>query len=145
MKEKKYNLFIKRPIAMEASTSVSKHLEQEPIEGAKYHTDLFVFKRYADLADAPIMYSIPDRVTFTINEIEVLLSVYSPNKIHRAATLMPQMERMIRAQKNFLGLKSTVFYYISLLLKVMMPEALVPWNIARLQSLCCRSQSRWKN
>ena len=106
-KENKYNLFIKHPIDMEASTSLSEYLPKEPQEGALYDTDVFIFKRYADLADSPIMYSIPDKITFNINEIEVLLSVYSPTKLHRAAQLMPQIERMIRAQKNFLGYINT--------------------------------------
>ncbi|MFD2561710.1 M61 family metallopeptidase [Aquimarina rubra] len=115
MKERKYNLFIKHPINMEASTSLSEYLPKEPQVGANYDTDLFIFKRYADLADTPIMYSVPDQVTFTINEIEVLLSVYSPNNLHRAAQLMPQMERMIRAQKNFLGQINTTKKYSVLL------------------------------
>ncbi|WP_147406197.1 peptidase M61 [Aquimarina sp. BL5] len=115
MKEKKYNLFIKHPLDMEASTSLSEFLPKEPQAGAKYDTDLFIFKRYADLADHPIMYSIPDKVTFNINEIEILLSVYSPNKLHRAAQLMPQMERVVRAQKNFLGPINTTKKYSVLL------------------------------
>ncbi|WP_299257209.1 peptidase M61 [uncultured Aquimarina sp.] len=115
MKEKKYNLFIKHPLDLEASTSLSEYLPKEPPAGAKYDTDLFIFKRYADLADSPIMYSIPDKVTFTINEIEVLLSVYSPNKLHHAEELMPQMERMIRAQKNFLEPINTTKKYSVLL------------------------------
>ncbi|SEL33954.1 Predicted metalloprotease, contains C-terminal PDZ domain [Aquimarina amphilecti] len=115
MKEKKYNLFIKHPIDMEASTSLSEYLPKEPEIGALYDTDVFIFNRYADLADSPIMYSIPDKVTFNINEIEVLLSVYSPSKLHRAAQLMPQMERMIRAQKNFLGYINTTKKYSVLL------------------------------
>nr|WP_247666537.1 peptidase M61 [Aquimarina sp. MMG015] len=110
-KENKYNLFIKHPIDMEASTSLSEYLPKEPQAGALYDTDVFIFKRYADLADSPIMYSIPDKITFNINEIEVLLSVYSPTKLHRAAQLMPQMERMIRAQKNFLGYINTTKKY----------------------------------
>ncbi|GAA0733348.1 peptidase M61 [Aquimarina litoralis] len=115
MKEKKYNLFIKHPIEMEASTSLSEYLPKDPPKGSTYDTDLFIFKRYADLADSPIMYTVPDRVTFNINEIEVLLSVYSPNKVYRAAQLMPQMERMIRAQKNFLGYINTTKKYSVLL------------------------------
>ncbi|AXT58436.1 peptidase M61 [Aquimarina sp. AD1] len=110
-KENKYNLFIKHPIDMEASTSLSEYLPKEPQAGALYDTDVFIFKRYADLADSPIMYSFPDKITFNINEIEVLLSVYSPTKLHRAAQLMPQMERMIRAQKNFLGYINTTKKY----------------------------------
>ncbi len=115
MKDKKYNLFIKHPIDMEASTSLSEYLPVEPRVGALYDTDAFKLKRYADLADSPIMYSVPDKVVFNISEIEVLLSVYSPNNIHSAAQLMPQMERMIRAQKNFLEPFNTTNKYSVLL------------------------------
>ncbi|MDH7446877.1 M61 family metallopeptidase [Aquimarina sp. 2201CG14-23] len=115
MKERNYKVFIKRPINLEASTSLTEFLPKEPEEGVNYDTDLFVFKRYNDVADAPIMYSEPDRVIFNINEVEVLLSVYSPNQVHRAAQLMPQMERMVRAQKNFLGSINTTEKYSVLL------------------------------
>ncbi|KAA1242815.1 peptidase M61 [Aquimarina sp. RZ0] len=117
MKEKKYNLFIKHPIHLEASTSVDEIFPETPAPNVKYDTDLFVFRRYADLADTPIMYTVPDKVIFNINEIEVLLSVYSPNNTHRAAQLMPEMERMVRAQKNFLGgINSTKKYSVLLYL-----------------------------
>ncbi len=118
MKENKYKLFIKHPKNLEASTSIDEIIPENSGENINYDVDFFVFKRYADVADSPIMYSDPDRVTFTINGIEILLSVYSPNKIHRASRIMPQMERMIRAQRNFLGdinatKKYSVLLYLS--------------------------------
>ncbi|MHA7057924.1 M61 family metallopeptidase [Aquimarina sp. M1] len=115
MKERKYTLFIKHPIDLEASTSLYEYLPEAPETGVLYDTDAFTFNRYADLVDSPIMYSIPDKATFSVNDIEVLLSVYSPNKLHRAAQLMPQMERMIRAQTNFLGYINTTKKYSVLL------------------------------
>ncbi len=115
MKEKQYRLFIKHLINMEASTSLTEILPEEPVVGAIYDTDLFAFNRYADVVDSPIMYSIPDRITFNINEIKVLLSVYSPNNVYRAAELMPSMERMVRAQKNFLSTTNSTEKYSVLL------------------------------
>ncbi len=116
-KETKYKLFINHPKNLEASTSSIKITPENAIENINYDTDFFTFKRYADVSDSPIMYSEPDKVTFTINGIEILLSIYSPNKIHRAARLMPHMERMIRAQRNFLGeINSTKKYSILLYL-----------------------------
>ncbi|MFC5046732.1 peptidase M61 [Aquimarina hainanensis] len=117
MKEKKYNLFIKHPLALEASTSLSKVILDESNQNLRYEVDLFSFKRYAEVADSPIMYSIPNKVIFSVNGIEVLLSVYSPSGTYRAAQLMPEMERMIRAQKNFLGtINSTKKYSVLLYL-----------------------------
>lgn len=115
MKEKKYELQIQHPKQMKASSSIIHMNIEEPLAKTTYDTDIFKFRRYADVIDFPIMYSIPDRVTFTINDIEVLLSVYSPNGVHRAAQLMPQMERMIRAQKNFLGTTNATKKYSILL------------------------------
>ncbi len=117
MKENKYRLFIKHPKNLEASGSLEEITPETLVEKLHYDTDFFIFKRYADVADSPIMYSDPDRITFTINGIEILLSVYSPNKIHRASRLMQQMERVIRAQRNFLGnINSTKKYSILLYL-----------------------------
>jgi len=55
--------------------------------------------------------------TFKINDIEVILSVYSPNKVHSAKSLLPSMKRMMSAQKNFMGnINSTKKYSILLYL-----------------------------
>ncbi len=119
MKESNYKLFIKHPSQLEASTSLKEIFFEntKKATNAKTDIDYFSLKRYAELADNPIMYSNLDRVTFTVNNIEILLSVYSNNPIHRAAKIMPQMERMIRAQKNFLGdINATKKYSILLYL-----------------------------
>jgi len=65
--------------------------------------DVFLTTRYAELVDNPIMYSKPDYTTFTVDDMEIIISVYSPNGIYNAKQLTPDMERMMRAQKNFLG------------------------------------------
>ena len=115
LKESKYRIFIKHPVHLEASTSLTEIMSEEPSAYAKYDTDFFAFKRYADVVDSPIMYSKPDRITFTVNGIEVIFSVYSPNQTHRAIKLMPEMERMMTAQKNFLGAINTTKKYSILL------------------------------
>jgi len=117
LKETPYKILIKHPKILKASTSYPKTTLEKPIENPNYDVDYFVFKRYADLADSPIMYCIPDKVTFTINGVEVLLSVYSPGNRHKAARIMPQMERVIRAQRNFLaGINTTQKYSVLLYL-----------------------------
>lgn len=117
LREKKYNIFIKHPAHLEASTSLEEIMPRDVTPNSTYDVDLFSFKRYADVADTPIMYSDLDRVFFTVKDMDILLSVYSPNKVHRAAKIMPEMERMIQAQKNFLGtINSTKKYSILLYL-----------------------------
>ena len=65
--------------------------------------DVFFANRYAELVDHPIMYSKPDYTTFTVDGMEVVFSVYSPKGTFTAEMLSPDIEKMIRAQKKFLG------------------------------------------
>jgi len=81
-------------------------------------SDTFVVSRYNDLVDNPIMYSKPDYVTFNVDGMEILLSVYSPNDKHTAKALSADLEKCMRAQKKFLGAvnsnkKYTVLLYLS--------------------------------
>ncbi|WP_152537491.1 M61 family metallopeptidase [Aquimarina pacifica] len=103
MQENEYRLFIKHPSILEASTAKEKTHFEHLINTTEYEIDHFVFNRYADVVDHPIMYSRPNKVTFSINGIEVLLSIYSNNPLHKSSKIMSDMERMMRAQKNFLG------------------------------------------
>ncbi len=103
MKENQYRLFIKHPSILEASTAKEKAVFDHQINTTTYGIDHFVFNRYAEVADNPIMYSEPNKVTFSINGIEVLLSMYSNNPLHKSFRIMDAMERVMRAQKNFLG------------------------------------------
>lgn len=81
-------------------------------------SDLFITSRYNDLVDNPIMYSKPDNVTFTVDGMDILFSVYSPTGKHTAKALSGDLEKMMRAQKKFLGpvnsnKKYTVLLYLS--------------------------------
>ena len=80
--------------------------------------DVFVISRYNDLIDNPIMYAKPDFTTFTVDGMEINFSVYSPTGMHNAKTLSADLEKMMRAQKKFLGpinanKKYTVLLYLS--------------------------------
>jgi len=65
--------------------------------------DTFLTKRYFEVTDNPIMYAEDNNATFKIGSMEILLSVYSPNNTLKAADLKDQMEKMMLAQKAFLG------------------------------------------
>lgn len=85
---------------------------------ASNENDVFKAQRYAELVDHPIMYSKPDYTTFTVDGMEILISVYSPNGIVTAKDITPEMETMMRAQKRFLGpinntKKYSVLIYLS--------------------------------
>ncbi len=103
LKEKPYQLIINRPNNLFGSTSLklAESVDLEKIPNSK--KDVFLAERYFDIVDNPIMYSIPDTTYVNVEGIKVLLSVYSPNKIHTAKSIKPQIETMIAAQKRFLG------------------------------------------
>jgi len=66
--------------------------------------DLFYTPRYADLVDSPVMYAEPDVASFTVDGMKVVLHVYSPvNKNVTASVLIPDLQKMMIAQKKFLG------------------------------------------
>lgn len=112
MTEKKYQLEIVRPEDLVAGTSLTIASTKDSEEGNS-KTDIYNLDRYFEVIDNPIMYSKPDTTSFMVEHMQVLLSVYSPNEKHSAQTLKPGMERMIRAQKEFLGdINSTDKYAI---------------------------------
>ncbi len=81
-------------------------------------SDVFELSRYAELVENPIMYAKKDMSTFTIQGMDILISVYSPNGTHTAESLSADMKRMMNAQKTFLGSfnsnkKYSVLIYLS--------------------------------
>ncbi len=103
LKEKPYQLIVNRPNTLFGSTSLklAESVDLEEIPNSK--KDVYLAQRYFDIVDNPIMYSIPDTTYVNVEGIKVLLSVYSPTKIHTAKSIKPQIETMIAAQKRFLG------------------------------------------
>ena len=99
LKEHSYLLHFTHPTGFEASTSLNKVM----LNDGKADTDTFMANRYFEVTDNPIMYSKPDSESFSVNDIEVTLSVYSPNKVYSALSIKDEMEKMMKAQKTFLG------------------------------------------
>ncbi|QBZ97977.1 M61 family metallopeptidase [Flavobacterium sangjuense] len=106
-----YKLTILHPKDLKGATSL--------IDSDKSDTvDTFMASRYFDLTDNPIMYSKSDYETFMVDGMEIVFSVYSPNGVHSAKELLPDLERTMRAQKAFLGSinnnkRYTVLLYLS--------------------------------
>jgi len=80
--------------------------------------DVFKASRYFDLTDNPIMYAKPDYQTFTVDGMEIFFSVYYPTGVHTAKSLLPYLEKTMRAQKAFMGSinsnkRYTVLLYLS--------------------------------
>lgn len=107
-KDKPYKMTVLHPETLIGATSMTDL-------DASTTSDLFVVSRYNELVDNPIMYSKPDFTTFNVEGMEILFSVYSPNEKHTAQALSPDLEKMMRAQKKFLGSINTNKKYSVLL------------------------------
>ena len=66
-------------------------------------SDVFKMPKYAKLVEMPLMYAKPDVTTFMVDDMEIIISVYSPTGKYKAADITPNMEAMMKAQKAFLG------------------------------------------
>jgi predicted metalloprotease with PDZ domain len=106
-----YKMTVKHPETLWGATSLTD-------SDASNNSDVFTVARYAELVENPIMYSTPDYTTFAINDMQILIAVYSPNGTHTAEGITPAMKTMMTAQKNFLGKfnstkKYTILVYLS--------------------------------
>jgi predicted metalloprotease with PDZ domain len=111
MLDRPYEITVTHPATLWGATSMTDN-------DASDTKDVFKASRYFEVTDHPIMYSKPDYTTFTVDGMEVLFSVYSPKGVHDAKTLSPAVEKMMRAQKAFLGefnktKKYTILLYLS--------------------------------
>ncbi|MEL1245377.1 peptidase M61 [Flavobacterium sp. DGU11] len=105
-----YQLTVTHPAALWGATSLVDTNKSNEV-------DVFNSPRYPDLVDHPIMYSKPDYTTFTVDGMEILIAVYSPTGAVTAKDITPEMEKMMRAQKKFLGpINSTKKYSVMLYL-----------------------------
>lgn len=81
-------------------------------------SDTFITSNYAVLVENPIMYSKPNFTNFSVNGMDITISVYSPNGKVTAESITPKMKTVMTAQKNFLGnfnatKKYSVLIYLS--------------------------------
>ncbi|SHJ58103.1 M61 family metallopeptidase [Pseudozobellia thermophila] len=120
LKEVPYELVVSHPDSLEATTSLQRKVMAD---ASPEGTDIFVADRYFEVIDNPIQYTKPNTETFQINDIEVTISVYSPNGVYTAADLRDRMEQMMGAQKAFLGeIDGTRKYNILLYLSTYGPD-----------------------
>lgn len=100
--EEPYRLEITRPETVIPGTALSLAEIKNGLE-TDYQTDIFLLNRYFEVIDNPIMYSLPDTTSFMVEDMEVLVNVYSPNNKYTSEDIKPNIEKMISAQKKFLG------------------------------------------
>ena len=95
-KFKPFNLTVIHDEKLQGATSLKK-------ESSTPTSDTFSAENYNFLADAPIMYCEPDIVTKEIAGANILVSVYSPNKVLTAADVMDNIDELMEAQAEYLG------------------------------------------
>lgn len=112
-----YKVAVSHPADLWGATSMT---DQDPANT----NDLFITSRYAELVENPIMYSKPNYTTFSIDNMEILIAVYSPSGKFTAESITPEMKTMMTAQKKFLGpINSTKKYSVLLYLSSLKNDA----------------------
>jgi predicted metalloprotease with PDZ domain len=112
-----YQVTVSHPAEIWGATSME---DQDP----STTNDLFVTSRYAELVENPIMYSKPNFSSFTVDDMEIQIAVYSPSGTILAEEITPAIKTMMTAQKKFLGpVNSTKKYSILLYLSTMKDDA----------------------
>ncbi len=112
LKNNSYRLEVTSPAELVRNSALPQIGERKSEDGKTVVTQ-YKADRYFDITDNPMMYGDLDVEEFQVEDIRVVLSVYSPNKVHSASSLKEAMYAMMKAQKNFLGdINSTKRYDI---------------------------------
>ena len=117
LKNNQYKLEVTAPADFVRSSALQNAGSTTSADGKTITTTYFA-SRYFDITDNPMMYGKFSVDEFQVGDIKVVLSVYSPNKLHSASSLKDAMYKMMVAQKAFLGdINSTsrydIFLYLS--------------------------------
>lgn len=108
MQDVPYQLIVQKPKDFYGTTAL---VDQDKSED----TDTYILANYAKLTDSPLMYAKPDFVTFNAGGMDLVLGVYSPTGKYKAADFKDNLEKMVIAQKKFLGDMNTNKKYAILL------------------------------
>lgn len=96
MQDVPYQLVIQKPAGFYGTTAL---VDQDKSDA----TDTFTLANYAKVTDSPLMYTKPDYITFNAGGMDLVLGVYSPTGKYKAADFKDNLEKMVLAQKKFLG------------------------------------------
>jgi predicted metalloprotease with PDZ domain len=117
LKDSQYKLDVIAPADLVRSSALKESGTALSADGKSITTSYFA-PRYFDITDNPMMYGKLTVEEFQVEDIKVVLSVYSQNQVHNAAGLKDAMLKMMKAQKTYLGdINSTprydIFLYLS--------------------------------
>ena len=116
LKNNQYELDVISPAAFVRTSALPDRGTTSNPDGKSVKTKYFG-ERYFDITDNPMMFGELDVEEFMVGDIKIVLSVYSPNKVHTAASQKETVYKMMQAQKKYLGdINSTPRYDIYLYL-----------------------------
>ncbi|WP_407265156.1 peptidase M61 [Tenacibaculum maritimum] len=116
LKNSQYTLDVIAPATVKRTSALQEIAATKSKDG-KVITSSYFAPRYFDITDNPMFYGELDVAEFSVGDIKIVLSVYSPNKKHNAKQIKAIMEKMMQAQKTYLGdINSTARYDIYLYL-----------------------------
>ena len=116
LKNNQYALDVKAPADFKRTSALLDKGQKTSSDG-KSITSSYFAPRYFDITDNPMMYGNLDVEEFMVGDIKIVLSVYSPNNVHTAASQKETVFKMMQAQKKYLGdVDSTARYDIYLYL-----------------------------
>lgn len=116
LKNSQYTLDVIAPATVKRTSALQEIAATKSKDG-KVITSSYFAPRYFDITDNPMFYGELDVAEFSVGDIKIVLSVYSPNKKHNAKQIKAVMEKMMQAQKTYLGdINSTARYDIYLYL-----------------------------
>lgn len=102
LKNNQYTVDITAPATF-VRTSSLQETGMKPNADGTIITSSYFAQRYFDITDNPMMYGDLDVEEFMVGDIKIVLSVYSPNKVHSAASQKETVFKMMQAQKSYLG------------------------------------------
>lgn len=116
LKNNQYALDVTAPATFVRTSALQDRGMKSSPDGTAITSSYFA-ERYFDITDNPMMYGKLDVEEFMVGDIKIVLSVYSPNKVHTAASQKETVYKMMQAQKEYLGdINSTARYDIYLYL-----------------------------
>jgi predicted metalloprotease with PDZ domain len=116
LKNNQYKLDVVAPSSFLRTSALQEVASKKSDDGTTI-TSSYYAPRYFDITDNPMFYGELDVEEFQVGDIKIVLSVYSPTKKHSAEKIKAVMEKMMKAQKSFLGsINSTPRYDIYLYL-----------------------------
>ncbi|NNK39429.1 MAG: peptidase M61 [Winogradskyella sp.] len=116
LKNNQYTLDVTAPATF-VRTSALENIGMKSSADGRSITSTYFAPRYFEITDNPMMYGNLDVEEFMVGDIKIVLSIYSPNNVHTAASLKETVFTMMEAQKAYLGdVDSTPRYDIYLYL-----------------------------